>query len=72
MAESKTRFRTRGNSATKNKNTTTEKRGSKRAIGTPAIEAIRKIVDRVKPFELSTSQRHKTYQTMLLDDSVFL
>lgn len=51
--------------------TTTEQRGSKRQISTAAITAVKNIVEILKPFELSRTQRHRTYQTMLLDDAVW-
>jgi len=52
-------------------NTTTEQRSSKRQISTAAIYAVKKVLEILKPFELSQSQRHRTYQTMLLDDAVW-
>lgn len=51
-------------------NTTTESRASKRQISTAAIETIRNIVDIIKPYELSKTQRLKTFQAMMLDDAV--
>ena len=51
--------------------TTTEQRSSKKQISTAAIYAIKKLTELLKPFELSATQRHRTYQTMLLDDAVW-
>ena len=51
--------------------TTTEQRSSKKQISTAAIHAVKKVLEILKPFELSRSQRHRTYQTMLLDDAVW-
>ncbi|BAV80910.1 hypothetical protein [Vibrio phage RYC] len=51
--------------------TTTEQRQSKRQISSAAIEAVRKVVEILKPFELSRSQRNKTFASMMLDDCVF-
>lgn len=52
-------------------NTTTAQRTSKRQVSTAAIEAIRYVVEVLKPFELSRSQRLRTYQAMLQDEAVF-
>lgn len=52
-------------------NTTSTQRSSKKQISTAAIEAVRHIVEILKPFELSKSQRLRTYQTMLMDDAIF-
>jgi len=49
---------------------TRESRRSKKPIATPAIETIRQIVDILKPYELSKTQRLRTYQAMMLDDAV--
>lgn len=51
-------------------NTTTESRASKGQLSTAAIETIRSIVQTLRPFELSNSQRLRTYQAMMLDDAV--
>jgi hypothetical protein len=51
--------------------TTTEQRQSGSQKATIAIEAIKRIVDILKPWELSRTQRHRTYQSMLRDDAVF-
>ncbi|AUR92123.1 coil containing protein [Vibrio phage 1.170.O._10N.261.52.C3] len=50
--------------------TTRDGRQGKNQKGTVAIETVRKIVDCIKPYELSESQRLHTYQNMLLDDAV--
>lgn len=52
------------------KSDTRENRQSKRSVATPAIETIRQIVNILKPYELSQTQRLRTYQCMLLDDAV--
>ena len=52
-------------------NTTSSQRSSKKQISTAAIEAVRHIVEILKPFELSKTQRLRTYQTMLMDDAIF-
>ncbi len=52
-------------------NTTQESRRSKRQISSAAIEAVRRVVEIIKPFELSASQRNKTFAAMLQDDCVF-
>lgn len=51
-------------------NSTRESRQSKKSLATPAIETIRTIVNILKPYELSQTQRFRTYQHMLLDDAV--
>jgi hypothetical protein len=56
--------------ANKSNNSTRENRQSKKSIATPAIETIRSIVNILKPYELSQTQRLRTYQCMLLDDAV--
>ncbi len=53
------------------KATTREKRSAKTQKSTPAIDVIRNIVNIIKPYELSKTQRLKTFQAMLLDDAVF-
>lgn len=52
------------------KNDTRENRQSKKSVATPAIETIKQIVNILRPYELSQSQRLRTYQCMLLDDAV--
>lgn len=52
-------------------NTTTEQRANKRETGTAGIELVKQIVNILKPYELSPSQRLKTFQLMMLDDSVY-
>lgn len=71
MARSKRSRRTTHITKAAAPNTTREQRASKTQITTAAIEAIRQVVNILKPFELSYSQRLKTYQSMLLDDAVF-
>ena len=51
-------------------NSTKESRASKKPISTVAIESVKRIVEVLKPYELSSSQRLKTYQSMMLDDAV--
>lgn len=53
------------------KNTTTSQRASKKQISSAGINAIKWVVEQLKPFELSQGQRLKTYQSMYLDDAVF-
>lgn len=53
--------------ASKNKET----RQRKSKISTTGIEIIRRTVDRMKPYELSPSQRYQTYLAMLQDPDVF-
>lgn len=53
-----------------NTSTTTEQRASKKPQGTVAIETVKQVVELLKPYELSKSQRLKTFQLMLLDDAV--
>lgn len=55
----------------KNKQDTKESRQRKTALSTAGIETVRRIVDRLKPYELSQSQRLLTYQAMLQDPDVF-
>ena len=67
--------RSKGKSASARKsnttpNTTKEQRKSKKQISTASIETIRQIVDMLRPYELSKTQRLRTYQTMMLDDAV--
>ncbi|AGH32205.1 hypothetical protein VPHG_00140 [Vibrio phage 11895-B1] len=52
-------------------NTTTEQRASKKQISTAAINTVKSLVDVLKPFELSPTQRFKTYALMLMDDAVW-
>lgn len=62
----------RGNSSNQKRNTasTTEQRASKASKGTVAIEMVKQVVEVLKPYELSRSQRLRTFQLMLLDDAV--
>lgn len=57
-------------SPTQNRASTTEQRAAKSAIGTVSIETVKDIVQLLKPYELSKSQRLKTFQNMMLDDAV--
>lgn len=53
---------------------TTSTREQRNSIGTKstvAIESITRIVNMLKPWELSASQRYRTYQMMLRDDAVW-
>lgn len=50
---------------------TREQRTAKTNNATPAIELVKSIVNILKPYELSASQRLKTYQLMLQDDAVY-
>jgi len=50
---------------------TTAQRASKKQFATAAIAAVSKVVQMLKPYELSSQQRLKTYQAMLNDDAVF-
>lgn len=52
-------------------NTTTEQRASKRQLSSAAIEVVRKVMEILKPFELSRTQRNCTFATMMMDDCVF-
>jgi hypothetical protein len=51
--------------------TTTEQRRASNSVSTPAIHTVSKMVEILKPWELSETNRHKTYQMMLQDDAVF-
>jgi hypothetical protein len=64
------RKKNKGSTKTISSNTTSEQRKGKKQISTAAIETIRQIVDMLKPFELSKTQRLHTYQSMMLDDAV--
>ncbi len=55
----------------KNKPKTQESRQRKTQLSTAGIETVRRIVDRMKPYELSQSQRLLTYQAMMQDPDVF-
>jgi hypothetical protein len=48
-----------------------ESRQSKAQLSSIGIETIRKVVDWLKPIELSPSNRFRTYQLMLMDDAIF-
>lgn len=52
-------------------NTTREQRQSGVQKGTAGLEAIRKLKDALKPYELSRSRRFSTYMLMLADDAVW-
>jgi len=51
--------------------TTTEQRKSSTQKSTVAIESITRIKNLLKPWELSRSERYKTYQSMRRDDAVW-
>lgn len=51
--------------------TTVDQRKGSSNKSTVSIESIRKIVDLLKPWELSSSERFKTYNAMLRDDAVW-
>lgn len=55
---------------TQNRASTKEQRASKSEAGTVSIIHVKEIVEILKPYELSKSQRLKTFQLMLLDDAV--
>lgn len=50
---------------------TRESRQTKAQLSSIGIETIRKVVDWLKPIELSPSNRFRTYQLMMTDDAVF-
>lgn len=50
---------------------TREQRESKAQIGTVGIEQVRRVVEFLKPIELSQANKYRTYQMMMLDDAVF-
>jgi hypothetical protein len=52
-------------------NTTTEQRASKRQVSTAGIKFIKDLVNACKPYELSPSQRYRTYALMMMDDAVW-
>ena len=52
------------------KNTTQEQRASKRKISTTALQYLKREVERLKPNELSSSNRLFTYELMMLDPDV--
>lgn len=51
--------------------TTREQRTASNSVATPAIHTVSKIVELLKPWELSDTNRFKTYQQMLQDDAVW-
>ena len=53
------------------KRTTIEQRGATTSIVSPAIHTISKIVELLKPWELSPSMRFKTYQLMLQSSAIW-
>lgn len=59
----------RGNNAPTN--STRASRKSKAQVSSASIESVRRIVDILKPYELSETQRLRTYQAMLRDDAVW-
>lgn len=50
---------------------TTEQRASKRQVSTAGISLIKGLVEMCKPYELSSSQKYKTYALMMMDDAVW-
>ena len=50
---------------------TTEQRASKKQISTAAISWIKRFSEACKPYELSASQRYRTYALMMMDDAVW-
>ena len=73
MAKSKrSRRRSRGKQSTITKAATTrEQRRSVSPSATPAIYNVQRIVDLLRPWELSPTERFKTYQKMLMDEAVW-
>lgn len=73
MAKSKrSRRRARGKQSTITKAATTrEQRRSVSPSATPAIYNVQRIVDLLRPWELSPTERFKTYQKMLMDEAVW-
>lgn len=61
----------RGKSKRLIKKTTTAQREAGKSFATPAIQTISKIVEILKPWELSSTNRFKTYQDLLQDDAVW-
>lgn len=61
----------KGTAINKAVSNTTAQRASKKQFATAAITAVDQIVNMLKPYELSRTQRLKTYQCMLSDDAVF-
>lgn len=51
-------------------NTTASQRAAKRRISTSGIQAIKDVIEYLRPFELSAAQRLITYERMLLDPDV--
>ncbi|QXN60160.1 hypothetical protein KUA24_93 [Vibrio phage HNL01] len=52
-------------------NTTRDQRQATTQKGTAGLEAIRKLKDVLKPYELTRSRRFSTYMMMLTDDAVY-
>ncbi len=48
-----------------------QQRESNKTLASPAIQAVKQIVELLKPYELSATQRFKTYQIMLGDEAVW-
>jgi len=76
MAKSKrSRQRARGKARNPSQKTITKEsrlqRSSKSLDSTLAIETVRKMVDLLKPWELSPSHKYKTYQLMLRNPDVY-
>jgi hypothetical protein len=70
-SRAKRRQRNASNNINKVVGTTTAQRASKKQFATAAITAVDHVVSMLKPFELSRTQRLRTYQLMLADDAVF-
>ncbi len=51
--------------------TTREQRGASNSVATPAIHTVSKIVELLKPWELSDANKFKTYISMLGNESVW-
>lgn len=53
------------------KKATRESRQSKAQLSSIGIEQVRRVVEYLKPIELSASNKFRTYQLMMLDDAIF-
>jgi len=75
MSKSSRKGRQKGKNPQAADNTVTkssrESRQSKAQLSSIGIEVVRKVVDWLKPIELSPSNRFRTYQLMLMDDAIF-
>ena len=74
MRKNKSKSNRSSNNNSNNKShinkSTVEQRANKSEQGTVGIEFVKQVVDILKPYELSETQRLKTFQLMMLDDSV--